>query len=271
MTSVAVGQRLPQAPLVQVIAQIRFGEISAIDQHVEALRRSFKALGLPLYVPGTLQRIAILAGGEPEVSATPRWDFFDLHRHHGLVLTRDFLLLQTSEYSGFRDFSVRLHGAITALAQAIGDEAVTRVGLRYVDLVRAPGPDTDVREMVVPGLRGYPVEGLVATRGQAPTSRHETVVPTAAGVLAVRSQHRAVGGFLPPDLGGDGLEYNIPALGPEEPVIVLDFDHYVPAPAMLLDPSAIVGVFGSLHEVMTEAFWSAVTDTALTHRSRKAP
>lgn len=215
-------------------------------------------------VPGTMRQLIVTAEGAPKVTDTPRWDFCDLQRHWGVVLTRDFVLLQTSRYTGFHDFAERLRQVLDALAEVAGQEAVMRIGLRYVDAVRASVPGQDPRDLVVPGLRGYPVEQLADVCGPPATLRQEAVVPTDAGVLAIRALRRADGGFLAPDLVDQDLAFDI-SIARDEPVVVLDFDHYVPMPQLLFDVDLLMESFGRLHEIMTAAFWCSVTDEALAH------
>jgi uncharacterized protein (TIGR04255 family) len=248
--------------LVQVIAQVRFPELSSIDSHVERLREAFKAIGFPRSVPGVIQRMAVSSAGEPSVSATPRWDFFDLKRQWGLVLTRDFVLLQTSAYDRYPGFRQRLEGVLTALGPVVGTEAVARVGLRYIDTIEALEPGGAPADLLAPGLRGYSAPDLPSVTGAALSSRQETLLPTTVGTLAIRSLLRSDGGYLPPDLADTEL---VPprTFTPGQPVVVLDFDHFVGEPEMLFESAALLGMFDALHAVMRDAFWTAVTPDAL--------
>jgi uncharacterized protein (TIGR04255 family) len=268
MANVTVGQRLPRQPLVHVIAQVRFTPIAGVSNHLDSLRRAFKGLGMPGYEASSLQQIKFGADGIPTADSTPRWDFFDLERRNGIVLTPEFVMIQTSRYEGFTELRDRFHGVLSALTELAGTEAVQRIGLRYIDLLRATEHLPSPKQLLTPSLQGFPADQVPGAEAAGAVTRSESLVPTAHGVLAVRCWQRGDGGFLPPDIPPTELSYDV-ALNGGESVIILDTDHFQSVPQMLFQADALVQRFDALHEVVSHAFWKAVSEEALVYWAKE--
>lgn len=268
MANVKIGQRLPRQPLVHVIAQVRFTPITGIPEHLDVLRRAFKALGMPGFEVSSLQQIKFGADAVPTTDSTPRWDFFDLERRHGVVLTPEFVMIQTSQYLGYTDLRERFRGVLAAMTELAGTEAIQRIGLRYVDLLRATPELPHPKLLLAPSLRGFSSDAVAGVFDGTAVTRSETLAQTAHGILAVRCWQRGDGGFLPPDIPPAELSYET-RLDPGESVIILDSDHFHGSPQMLFNADALIKRFDGLHEVIEHAFWAAASEEALQYWAKE--
>jgi|GEM_PF-3029441 hypothetical protein len=94
---------LAQSPLVLVLVQARFPRRHGIEGRIEAFRAACEDSDYPLFHEGSIQTVGIGPEG-PALTNAPRWDLLDRSRRWNVVLSPEFLLLQTTEYHRFRDF-----------------------------------------------------------------------------------------------------------------------------------------------------------------------
>jgi uncharacterized protein (TIGR04255 family) len=131
---------LPHAPLVSVIAQVRFAlhlpvripERVAIFQ--EAIGDSFPHL--------ERQDIAMFnvipaqVGLQPGSEVVTHWRFSDLSHDWRITLTPEFITLETRAYRSRDDFLKRFERILQALQDTLAPKLVTRFGMRYIDQIR---------------------------------------------------------------------------------------------------------------------------------------
>ena len=130
---------LPEAPLIVVVAQIRFPPIASIAKQEfigsfqEQIRESYPVLRQEREV----NVVVTPEGIDPAGDSTPVWRFLD--RPEGtewtVSLSSSFVSLDTRRYTSRADFLDRLRRVLDALSSTIGPSTVDRVGLRYVDRV----------------------------------------------------------------------------------------------------------------------------------------
>jgi uncharacterized protein (TIGR04255 family) len=145
---------LKDAPLVRVIAQVRFPEILAVEQRdfvapfQEALRATYPVLrqeqtqGLRLSPAG-------IAHAKPQLA----WRFSDLDGHWRVSLTPEFLALETTKYTSRSDFFVRLRAVVEALDEHVEPKLIDRLGVRYIDRITGAAVD-EIASLVRPEVRG---------------------------------------------------------------------------------------------------------------------
>jgi uncharacterized protein (TIGR04255 family) len=130
---------LSKAPLVRVLAQVRFPEIMKINdgsyvaEFQESIRRSYPSLHRE-----EIETIRVPIGiGDQNVVSNRRvvWRFFDKGRNWRLSLTSEFISLETMRYANRSEFIKRLESALSALRKAIEPDAATRLGFRYVNRI----------------------------------------------------------------------------------------------------------------------------------------
>jgi uncharacterized protein (TIGR04255 family) len=132
------------APLVQVIAQVRFPTLLKIESeppahYQEEIRATFPILERPvsaLTLGGIAQQlpqeISRLLG---PAASTVSYQFITEDRRYSLTLTPDSLALSTSGYERWELFSEKLVLALRALLQVYQPSFYSRVGLRYTNAI----------------------------------------------------------------------------------------------------------------------------------------
>jgi uncharacterized protein (TIGR04255 family) len=151
---------LKDAPLVRVIAQLRFPEILSVEQRdfvapfQEAIRATYPVLRQE-------QTQGIVVGPAGVTSAKPQiaWRFSDGEGHWRVSLTPEFLALETTKYTSRGDFFQRLRLLAEALNEHFEPGQLDRLGVRYIDRVTGAAVD-DIAKLVRPEVRG--ITGTIA-------------------------------------------------------------------------------------------------------------
>ena len=150
---------LPKAPLVHVLAQIRFPiEIGLTDsRRIEPLHRLLRK-EYPLLKSDQTTSVVITANGvssEPQIDKL--WRMRSKSGEWQVSIGESFLTVDTSAYTSRIEFCRRMKDALLAFAQIVDPAVVERVGLRYVDRLDQPGQVDRLSELVYPE-----VDSLVA-------------------------------------------------------------------------------------------------------------
>jgi uncharacterized protein (TIGR04255 family) len=146
---------LEKAPLVRVIAQVRFPVNLSVDQKdnvglfQQAMRDEY-----PILRQEQTSSLAITPQGMiQQPSSQIIWVFMDEAENWQVVLTPTALTLDTSRYSSRRDFIRRWEVILTAFNRFFAPQFTERFGLRYVD--RLVGQDfQDVPLLLEPKVVG---------------------------------------------------------------------------------------------------------------------
>jgi uncharacterized protein (TIGR04255 family) len=145
---------LDAAPLVRVVAQVRFPLVVAIDQQdfigpfQEAVRAEY-----PVLRHERTHGLLVTLDGVPPAKPQTAWRFSDLEGHWRVSLTPEFLALETTAYKSRTDFLERLRTVLLALDKHVDPKLVDRLGVRYVD--RVSGSDVgDITKLVREEVRG---------------------------------------------------------------------------------------------------------------------
>lgn len=165
-----------QNPLDQVICQLRFPPILRIDAEIPAdfqdrIRKNFPNLTeVTDYSPDTLQAFQRQVSIE---TMTQYLRSFNSHNYEfssedsiwKVNLTRTFLALTTGRYTRWETFKEKLRGPFEALLAIYQPTSFTRIGLRYIDVIRRSELGLDGvgwQELLQPyilGLLGAPIVG----------------------------------------------------------------------------------------------------------------
>lgn len=149
---------LPRAPLIAVVAQIRFPPIASIAREEfvgpfqERIRQQFPVLRQEREVSVVLTPSGVSPGGDP----APIWRFLDRPQdpEWKVSLAPSFVALDTSNYESRTDFLHRLRAVLIALADTIAPSTSDRIGIRYVDRVQLDERDADLEEWIKPEVLG---------------------------------------------------------------------------------------------------------------------
>lgn len=129
---------LPKAPLVRVIAQLRFPLIVSIEKRdfiaplQEALRSSYPVLRVE-----QTQGIVMGPQGVSPINPQTTWRFNDLTEKWRVSLAPDFVALETTAYVSRKDFIDRFRVVVDALAKHVQPMQTDRLGIRYIDRLEA--------------------------------------------------------------------------------------------------------------------------------------
>src|SRR5438552_2734105 len=134
---------LSDAPLVAVVAQLRFPPVASIAREEfigpfqEALRSDYPVLRQEREVSLILTPAGIGASGD----SGHVWRFRDKADTWRVSLAPSFVALDTTAYVDHTSFVSRLRAVLEALAASIGPATFDRFGLRYADRVELSGPE----------------------------------------------------------------------------------------------------------------------------------
>ncbi len=242
---------LRNAPLVRVIAQVRFPVIASIDNRgfiasfQEAIRDAY-----PVLRPEMTQGFVVGVQGVTPAPSQVIWRFHDVQGQWRVSLAPDFIALETTAYTSRSDFLARLHGALRALHEHIGPKITDRVGLRYIDRVLMHGVE-DIATLVRQEVIGILATPMAASAQQA-LSESLFVVPNTRARLLARWGQVPPQGTVDPD-----------ALEPVDTLSwILDLDMFS-VESRAFDPEALVAEVRTYAERIYTLFRWAVTEEFL--------
>jgi uncharacterized protein (TIGR04255 family) len=132
---------LPDAPLVSVIAQVRFPTLLAVslpDRIIgfhEAIRERYPYLDRQEVPP-----FFVMSGSSPKPvgESVVHWRFADDPANYRwrATLSTEFVALETRAYESRKDFLGRLETILQTLEDTLDPMHMTRLGIRYVDQVK---------------------------------------------------------------------------------------------------------------------------------------
>ena len=204
---------LKAAPLVRVIAQVRFPPILSIQERSfvghfqEAIREKYPILQ-PEQTHGLIFSPQGLMPTEPQLI----WRFADADGNWRVSLASDFISLETVAYSSRSDFLQRLENVLLALDIHIKPQIVERFGLRYIDRL-VNQEMQDISKLVRPEIAGI----LGTEVGQ---SLHQTINESLFNLPEGQEQIIVRWGLLPANATIDPVAVEPVA----EPSWLLDID-----------------------------------------------
>jgi uncharacterized protein (TIGR04255 family) len=206
---------LPDAPLVKVLAQVRYPQPLDFEGEI-TFEPLGKALGRKYPVARKVQATAIVLtpdGVKEQPSPEINWTYQDIAGDWQVSVSGQFLSLETRKYTSRTEFCDRVLEAIEALTSAMHPPVYDRLGVRYVN--RLEGEDTlnDLGSLVRPVAQAALV--IPHADAQIQHSLCDTIF------IGDNSQIQARWGWLP---AGTGIDPTIPP--PKVPYWLLDIDSY---------------------------------------------
>lgn len=251
-------KKLKNQPLKFVLAEFRFSQVLKIADYIpelqDALRKEY-----PIFENKKEQMVSV-HNGNLEVLHANRWAFISANHHNSIDISSDRIMFSTSAYPRFEGFAERCRNAIDILIQKVSPQLLTRVGLRYGDLVQVTKGEGETFEKIVDEHFIFPQ--ALSSLGKPNTQRCEVVLQTSSGVLLVRTLYGTHDLTCLPDVQGLSISIdNEPKLSER---MILDFDHFWEAKeeSVRFETDIILTKLGSLHETSREAFWKITTDYA---------
>lgn len=145
---------LASAPLVRVIAQVRFPLVVAIEQRdfVAPFQESIRTR-YPILRQEHMQGVLLGPAGLTPQAPQTAWRFSDESNSWRISLAPDFLAIETINYSSRSDFITRFQDAVIALASHVNPKLIDRLGIRYIDRIAGDAMN-DIVALLNPEVRG---------------------------------------------------------------------------------------------------------------------
>jgi uncharacterized protein (TIGR04255 family) len=249
--------RLANAPVVYVLAQIRFTAVLQMIEYIPAIQEALRG-SYPRYEQQQLATLDINADdGSARPSISNRWIFNDKSEEFGFIIDQSSIVFHTSSYVDFPDFQQRLLAGVKVVQELVNIPLIERVGLRYIDLIM-PVDGEHVDQYVEPSFRGFSLAGV----GLEDESAQQIVGgKTGMGQLVVRFSTGKHAMPLPPDLMALGLQTK---RRPNPTIVstIMDTDHYA---QRSIDFSLVelTELLNALQEPIGNVFKSAITEHAV--------
>lgn len=176
---------LDNAPLVRVIAQVRFPVIASVEKREfiapfqEAIRREY-----PVLRPEQSRGVVLGPQGVVSARSNNVWRFHAADGGWRVSLAPDFLALETAHYSSRDDFLGRFRRVMEALNEHLEPQVIDRLGVRYIDRVTGDNY-RDLPALVRPEVAGV-LGSTLAGAVQHAISENLLVLPDGSGALLAR-------------------------------------------------------------------------------------
>ncbi|MFV1528753.1 MULTISPECIES: TIGR04255 family protein [unclassified Phaeobacter] len=178
---------LDNAPLVRVLAQVRFTKVAKIgDENYiadfqEAIRQEY-----PHFHADKIRNVELIVNDDgiahKEIETTV-WRFFDPQKAIRVSLNTESISLETSQYTSRQDFLDRMQTLLVSLCETINPSLALRVGFRYVDRLTDQGDLASLSSLVQPELLNVVQPNLT---DHIEVSMTEVVSKTQEGKLIAR-------------------------------------------------------------------------------------
>lgn len=240
--------QMRRAPIVRALCQVGFPLEPSLEE--EKSIRAFRAAVREAY-PGfqvEVESSAILdaSQGLQTGNLVRIWNFLTVNDHWRIALSPTSLTLETTAYSTVTELVERFEGALSQLLRHIGPARRDRLGVRYVNALRAGGRADDLVQLVNPALRGIAGADIASEEELLSTaSDTRLLIGSGEGQLSIKA------GLIPPKATLD-----VHPVGFDERVFVLDFDLFDIRPTQLV-PADTVRDVKEFHSWIYRAFrWS---------------
>lgn len=205
---------LMHSPLSRVLAQIRFPTQESINSP-DFVRPFAEIIQADYPVSRPIQNKGVVIGpqGPIEHRTDTTWRFGDEEGNWIVTLSREFLALETSQYTDRETFLLKLEKLLGVFQRHIGAASIDRIGVRYI--YRFDGEDLEHLESLVrPTISGL-MTGPMTAQIRLCMSEYEFEVPE-HGRLRTRWGLIPAGSTIDPS--------TIPPMG--APSFVLDLDAF---------------------------------------------
>lgn len=176
---------LSDAPLVRVIAQVRFPLVASVEKRdfiapfQEAIRAEY-----PVLRPEQSRSVVLGHQGVMDARANTIWRFHDASAAWRVTLAPDFLAMETGRYTSRNDFLDRLKRVLEALVAHVDPKVIDRLGVRYIDRVTGDNLD-DLTQLVRPEVCGV-LSTPLASHARHSISETVFILPDNTGQVMTR-------------------------------------------------------------------------------------
>jgi uncharacterized protein (TIGR04255 family) len=249
-------KKLNNQPLQIVLAEFRFTAVLQMEEFVPALQEALRKK----YPITQIENVQASQVGPAGICMTSiqRWLLISANKSSAIIIQNDRLVFLTSEYPRFEGFSELCKEALDTLENIVEPSLITRIGLRYGNLIQAGGGET-IDKLVCPHLT---MPDYIESIGELKILSNEMVITTSVGTLLLRSLYGNHNMTCLPDI--QGIPVTIRQDKESSERIILDFDHFWDTKnnPVTFDTEGILSTLEKLHVISREAFWKATTDYA---------
>jgi uncharacterized protein (TIGR04255 family) len=246
--------RLKSSPLVYVLAQVVISPILTMQEYIPAIQERLRRKGYVKYKQAPTQEI--IFGSQIQVSLLNRWIFSSKDDRKAIVITPNFIVIETTDYETFDTFILAIAEVLTIIQEITQVSLSERIGLRYVDVIRVEEGQM-FSDYLHPGLLGISADQFGASKS---LYRFETNALTPVGQLVLRLFQSDNASYLPPDINMESVISPL-TINKDETITVLDIDHFSVQRDFI--PSDLIESMWELHDYTDRAFKAAVTPKAL--------
>lgn len=244
--------QLQNAPLLYVLAAIRFTPVLKLDRYIEDLQDKIRK-EYPLVEVDNVESIEIrVEKGDPETVRARKkvWHFLSADRCWGVVVEPQQILIHTRSYTRFADMAGRIERLLREFQSTVDPSHHLNSSIRYIDLV-SPDPSEGISDYLPDHMFLRQIDGVA---GQQIDSFAASSFRTELGSLAVRCWLNSPNPY-PPDLAPllAKMKYNVAVPGHD--FAVLDTDH-VEAEGKIsaFNINEIISTLDELHKVSRKVF-----------------
>lgn len=253
---------LLKSPLVYVLAQVVISPVMSMSQFVPAIQENLRRKGYVRFLEEHIQEIILNPNSqmptiaEPSVQRSVRWTFANKDNTNAIILSPNFIVLETTQYDRFETFVKELRLVLTTIGEIVEPNLAERLGLRYVDRIE-PASGESFETYLQPGLLGLADTRLNVENRSA---MYQFTGTTPAGQLVVRLLENSIGAPLPPDLLQSRLTFR--ERSQDNQVAILDIDNFT-SKQFEFEPDILLEHIGELHRFADRAFRACITEDAL--------
>lgn len=257
-----MADKMRNAPIFLTIGQIRFNPILQMSEYVDVIQTRFRKIGYPDFAHDEFKELQVdtsTVTPKVDVATTPRWRFKNAETTSEFLLFRNSLVFQTTSYETSDEFFATVVSGIQLINETVDLSFIESVGVRTLDAV-LPGADEDLRDYLRPHLLGFYNDNNL---GQLQHNILESAFAFGQSGLSVRRvviMRGALG--LPIDLVPLQLVLQPKFASVSGFHAVLDNDR-IERGRFNVSIEEITGRLKQMKAGVTEAFYSAVTETAL--------
>lgn len=256
-----------RSPLVLAVCQVKFSPMLSVSNPTAVA--PFQQVIMdqyPLASQQQEQNVKIHVEGNPDFNQASvqsslgaiAWRFGDLEDTWTVVLTPEFLTLETRVYRDFSDFVDRMARLLGALDKTIHPTVGLRIGLRYVNEIRLSKNEwrTAIRSDLLGTL-------AVPQFGDAVKQSFQHMQFVGPNGILVNMQH----GLFPT---GTIVDPRPDEVSPDGPFYLVDIDVYqeFKPGSLSMKPRAILDYVWQYHEVVSRLFRWSVTEDYTTTQGR---
>lgn len=252
----------PNAPVVLVALEVRHPTADNLTPAQRATIKRLISAHAPIMKAGQMQQVTMVQSGSdasvvPDVKIEEFPRYFSRDNTLAVSLRSEAIVIETTRYVGWSKLREVAAVAFQARRETDGIDGVERIGLRYVDEIRAPANTTDENwsKWINPLLLGPSQIGNDLSIPVVQWEGFSAFTPGPERTLVLRYGPRE--GYAV-DPGGD-LKRPTP---PPGPFFLVDMDSFwIPGQGIpVFEPDSVLGICDELHGSVGLLFESLITD-----------